>query len=158
MNTSPSSGNSKPAISRSVVVLPQPEGPSREKNEPRGMSRVRSFTATVSLKRLVTRASRRSTADEVSVTRSGMRLDHVVQFACGGRGLDQQQGEFELQQQLRRPALYRELPRRDGIAGDRREGRGEAGPVRAGIHLADARPPQPLPPPRPAPRQDARPT
>src|SRR5437870_9960728 len=30
----PSSGRSKPAISRSVVVLPHPEGPSSEKNSP----------------------------------------------------------------------------------------------------------------------------
>ena len=32
---SPASGCSKPAIMRSVVVLPQPEGPSREMNSPR---------------------------------------------------------------------------------------------------------------------------
>ena len=30
----PSSGASKPAISRNKVVLPQPEGPSRAVNEP----------------------------------------------------------------------------------------------------------------------------
>src|SRR5215472_8022001 len=30
----PSVGRSKPAMSRSVVVLPQPEGPSSEKNSP----------------------------------------------------------------------------------------------------------------------------
>src|SRR2546429_309293 len=34
MATSPSSGSSKPPIIRSVVVLPQPLGPSREMNSP----------------------------------------------------------------------------------------------------------------------------
>ena len=33
-STSPSSGRSKPAISRSVVVLPEPDGPSSVKNSP----------------------------------------------------------------------------------------------------------------------------
>ena len=34
--TVPEVGSSKPAIIRSVVVLPQPEGPSSEKNSPGG--------------------------------------------------------------------------------------------------------------------------
>ena len=42
---SPSVGISKPAIMRSSVVLPQPEGPSRAKNSPRPMSIETSFTA-----------------------------------------------------------------------------------------------------------------
>ena len=33
-STRPSSGSSKPAISRSVVVLPEPDGPSSVKNSP----------------------------------------------------------------------------------------------------------------------------
>src|SRR3954452_23750725 len=41
----PELGVSRPATMRSVVVLPQPEGPSRAKNEPRGTSRSRSRTA-----------------------------------------------------------------------------------------------------------------
>ena len=44
--TRPSSGSSKPAIMRSVVVLPQPDGPSSEKNSPAAMSSVTSSTAT----------------------------------------------------------------------------------------------------------------
>ena len=35
----PSVGDSKPAIIRSVVVLPQPEGPSMEKNSPPAMAK-----------------------------------------------------------------------------------------------------------------------
>src|SRR3989442_9958535 len=44
----PSSGRSKPAISRSVVVLPEPDGPSRVKNSPAGISRSTRSTATTS--------------------------------------------------------------------------------------------------------------
>src|SRR5690348_18273697 len=45
-------GCSKPAISRSVVVLPQPDGPSREKNSP--LATVRSMLSTAtSANRLV---------------------------------------------------------------------------------------------------------
>src|SRR2546428_11587513 len=47
----PSVGCSKPAISRSVVVFPQPEGPRREKNSPPGMSSVIPSTAATSAKR-----------------------------------------------------------------------------------------------------------
>src|SRR3954451_8718189 len=41
----PEVGVSRPATIRSVVVLPQPEGPSSAKKEPRGTSRSRSLTA-----------------------------------------------------------------------------------------------------------------
>src|SRR6186713_315285 len=44
--TRPESGSSKPAIMRSDVVLPQPDGPSREKNSPAAMSSVTPSTAT----------------------------------------------------------------------------------------------------------------
>ena len=36
----PEVGCSKPAIMRSVVVLPQPDGPSIEKNSPAGISEI----------------------------------------------------------------------------------------------------------------------
>ena len=42
----PSVGVSKPAIIRSVVVLPQPDGPSSEKNSPEAMEKSASVTAT----------------------------------------------------------------------------------------------------------------
>src|SRR3954447_3081503 len=44
----PEVGSSRPAIMRSVVVLPQPEGPSRQKNSPSFTLKVESFTATKS--------------------------------------------------------------------------------------------------------------
>ena len=43
----PAVGFSKPAIIRSVVVLPQPDGPRNETNSPRTASRLKSSTATV---------------------------------------------------------------------------------------------------------------
>ena len=50
----PPVGSSKPAIIRSIVVLPEPDGPSIEKNSPSAMSRSTPATAVTSPKRLVT--------------------------------------------------------------------------------------------------------
>ena len=52
-------GSSKPAIMRSVVVLPQPDGPMIEKNSAVPISRSRLATATRSPKRLCSAAGRR---------------------------------------------------------------------------------------------------
>ena len=53
----PSSGTSKPAIIRSVVVFPHPLGPSSEKNSPSSIVSVTSLTAAVLPKRLLTPSS-----------------------------------------------------------------------------------------------------
>src|SRR5712691_3694870 len=53
-------GCSKPPIIRSVVVLPQPDGPRSAKKLPRSTSRVSRSTATTSSNRLVTSTSRMS--------------------------------------------------------------------------------------------------
>ena len=45
ISISPAVGSSKPASMRSSVVLPQPDGPSSEKNSPRRMSNETSSTA-----------------------------------------------------------------------------------------------------------------
>src|ERR1700722_13359035 len=50
----PLEGCSNPPTIRSVVVLPQPDGPRRAKNSPAASSRVRSSTATMPLNSLVT--------------------------------------------------------------------------------------------------------
>src|SRR5438552_7364613 len=50
----PSSGTSKPAIILSVVVFPQPLGPSSEKNSPSPIDSVTSFTAATVPKPLLT--------------------------------------------------------------------------------------------------------
>jgi hypothetical protein len=43
----PADGSSRPAIMRSAVLLPQPDGPSRLTNSPRRTSRLMSRKATV---------------------------------------------------------------------------------------------------------------
>src|SRR5436305_2978231 len=81
----PSSGTSKPAIIRSVVVLPQPLGPSSEKNSPSRIDSVTSRTAAAFPKRLPT------FSNAIATLRSGKRSRphgrrHVVRFR--GRELD----------------------------------------------------------------------
>src|SRR5437868_6133639 len=49
----PPSGARNPASSRSVVVLPQPEGPSSDRNSPSSIVRLRSETALTSANRRV---------------------------------------------------------------------------------------------------------
>src|SRR5215207_4623116 len=56
--TRPALGISKPAKSRINVVLPQPDGPRRQKNSRSKMSSVTSSTAAVAPKRLVTLSKR----------------------------------------------------------------------------------------------------
>src|ERR1700756_1762931 len=48
---SPALGRSRPAIERSVVVLPQPDGPSRVKSLPSGTSKLTSCAARTSVPR-----------------------------------------------------------------------------------------------------------
>src|SRR5882672_5948082 len=56
----PSVGCSKPAISRKVVVLPQPDGPRKEWKAPRGISKATLSTATTGPNRLDTPRKRTS--------------------------------------------------------------------------------------------------
>src|SRR6185437_2611842 len=49
----PASGSRKPAMSRNVVVLPHPDGPSRHTSDPCAIVAVRSSTAATPLYRLV---------------------------------------------------------------------------------------------------------
>ena len=58
----PLDGASKPATSRSVVVLPHPEGPSREKNSARAMARSAEATAMNEPKRFDTDSSTMTSA------------------------------------------------------------------------------------------------
>src|SRR5215212_5858877 len=58
IRTSPEVGSSRPATMRIVVVLPQPEGPSRTRNSRSAMSRLRSCTAAKLPKRLAMRSRR----------------------------------------------------------------------------------------------------
>src|SRR5829696_6616967 len=56
----PSSGSSKPAMSRSIVVLPEPDGPRSEKNSPRRTSSSTPSTAATSPNRFTTPMARTS--------------------------------------------------------------------------------------------------
>src|SRR5215467_6521107 len=60
ISTSPSVGCSKPAIRRRDVVLPQPDGPRNEWNDPRRMAKLTWSTAATSPNRLVTLTKRMS--------------------------------------------------------------------------------------------------
>src|SRR5947207_5757553 len=80
----PRVGSSRPAIMRSVVVLPQPEGPSRQKNSPSLTVKVESFTATNSAKALC-RFSTRISAMSLLVSARKLR-DHREQRDAGQRG------------------------------------------------------------------------
>src|SRR6478609_1014256 len=62
----PAVGVSRPATIRSVVVLPQPDGPSSAMNEPRGTSRSRSLTAVKAPNDFVTLRSRSPSYDSES--------------------------------------------------------------------------------------------
>src|ERR671914_195892 len=65
----PPLGSSNPPIIRSVVVLPHPEGPSREKNSPSAIVKETPSTATTSLKCFVT--SWRRTSDMICSSSAG---------------------------------------------------------------------------------------
>ena len=56
----PASGAMKPAIMRSSVVLPQPDGPSIEKKLPRATLKESASTAACPAKRLLTERASRS--------------------------------------------------------------------------------------------------
>src|ERR1700738_3985874 len=58
----PSSGVSKPAIMRKVVVLPQPDGPSSAKNSPASIASSTPSTARLMPSKLLLRRARRTAA------------------------------------------------------------------------------------------------
>src|SRR5262245_59017601 len=79
MRMSPPSGAMKPAIMRSSVVLPQPDGPRIEKKLPRSTLNESSSTAVWPPKRLTTRSACRSGA--VVIARGSVRCLHAVEHA-----------------------------------------------------------------------------
>src|SRR5206468_13105437 len=84
--TTPSDGSSNPPMMRSVVVLPQPDGPSMLKNSPRRLSRWRCSTATTAPTTFVTFSSSTtapvlapSDTNSSTVSDEGVRpTDHAV--------------------------------------------------------------------------------
>ncbi len=69
----PAVGSSRPATIRSVVVLPQPDGPSSAKNDPWGTVTDRSSTATKPPNRLVSRSMTRSLSDKLRLRRAWVK-------------------------------------------------------------------------------------
>src|SRR5882672_1641061 len=125
MRISPESGCWKPAIMRSSVVLPQPEGPRIEKKLPRSTLNERSPTAVKAPKRFVTFSASRSACCTGSV-RGFHAIEHTPFDLLDARRhgripadvLDRRIGEAlgELRLQLRVHELVRALGRRE-IAG-----------------------------------------
>src|SRR3954454_23452456 len=77
----PASGVSRPAIIRSVVVLPQPLGPSSEKNSPSPISSDRSSTAAALPNRLLTSTS------AIAATGESIQLLRLLKAVPVGRRL-----------------------------------------------------------------------
>src|SRR5438552_2673423 len=73
----PSSGTSKPAIILSVVVFPQPLGPSSEKNSPSPIDSVTSFTAATVPKPLLTPSRAIATVSFDRISRPSLTPDQA---------------------------------------------------------------------------------
>src|SRR4029077_12579880 len=73
----PRSGSMKPATRRNVVVLPHPDGPSRQHNEPCATVSVRSSTAAAVPKNLVSASSSTPAMNPVPLTRLGEAVHYI---------------------------------------------------------------------------------
>src|SRR6266849_3822532 len=94
MRIRPEVGSSRPAIMRSVVVLPQPEGPSRQKKSPSRTVKEESRTATNwanALWRFSTRISAMALLRE-------LRHDREKRRSC--KGGDEREGEQRHRERL----------------------------------------------------------
>src|SRR5262245_58225768 len=94
----PPVGSSRPAIMRSVVVLPQPDGPSMTKNSPSPTTKLESWTATndpnsfLRLSTLISAtASFRKFRDDDEHHRAGEHGDERVGVERQREGLEQHQ-------------------------------------------------------------------
>src|SRR6266567_1925644 len=82
---SPDVSSSRPAIMRSVVLLPQPEGPTRTTNSLSGMSRLMLRTASTLSKRLMTLRNETS-AIITNPCHEHLSLFSALGGACGQPG------------------------------------------------------------------------
>src|SRR5436190_12553881 len=73
----PQSGSMKPATRRNVVVLPQPDGPSRQHNEPCATVSVRSSTAAAVPKNLVSASSSTTAMKPMPLTRLAEAVHYI---------------------------------------------------------------------------------
>src|SRR3546814_195142 len=86
----PEVGSSSPAIILSVVVLPQPEGPSSTKNSPFSMVKEESSTATKSVKRLCRFSSRISATSPLRKLADDHEGDGAGQDHAEGQAVEPQ--------------------------------------------------------------------
>src|SRR5690349_4910779 len=92
----PDVGSSRPAIMRKVVVLPQPDGPSRQKKAPSGMVKLDSLTATNSPKAFFSFSTRISA---IGLFRKFRHDDkHQRAYEHGGEGIAVERERQRLQQ------------------------------------------------------------
>src|SRR5262245_55035866 len=104
----PSSGVSNPAIIRSVVVLPQPLGPSIEKNSPARTANETPRTAATSANRFVTPSRTIASAGAGSFIECGLRSSvDLVELAepVGNEREDERQDEEHEAQSCPRPPV-----------------------------------------------------
>src|SRR6185312_16857708 len=88
----PAVGRSKPAIMRRMVVLPQPEGPSRVMNSPLSKARLTSLTTVVPPKALTRFSMRRNSSAMVLVRKhrgAGGEAREQLDHAHRGPGDDE---------------------------------------------------------------------
>src|SRR5579871_4415411 len=96
MNSWPALMVSSPAIMLSVVVLPQPDGPTSTTNEPSAISRLRRGITTCEPKRFST--STRETLAIVAFSPASLALDRADEIAAGDPaiGKDEENGDRNL--------------------------------------------------------------
>ena len=123
---------------RRVVVLPQPEGPSSEKNSPSSMARSRSATATTSSNRLTTPLSETAASVTCSSGRAyGKHKDRAAQPCSGRCRARRRPAGIGFRRDLDHPLLGRSASARSGPryrcpAGFRRRRGGRVGGHRTG--------------------------
>src|SRR3954454_23250684 len=117
----PESGISKPAIRRSVVVLPEPEGPSMVKNSPWPISRSTSSTAATSPNCLRSPISATSGGADGVAKRLLHDLEPAVEVlvGCHERHQDAQHVSVQAAREQHQPTLSCV---RSGLCGEVRRG------------------------------------
>src|SRR4051794_4598754 len=106
-DTRPASGRSNPAIRRSVVVFPEPDGPSMVKNSPWAISRSTSSTAATSPNCLRSPLSEMSGGADGVAKRLLHDLEAAIEIVLGRdeRDEDSQDVAVEAARQQHQPAL-----------------------------------------------------
>src|SRR3954451_18271629 len=95
----PPVGNSSPAIIRSVVVLPQPDGPSMTKNSPSATTKLESWTAMNDPKSFFRFSTRISATSLLREFRDDDEHDRAGEHGDEGIGVEPQRERLEQHQE-----------------------------------------------------------